>query len=382
MVRVALFILVAGFLAGVPSGRTPQSLVSESRTTRSVLPAADVDIRSRRLLTAYLSSGDDWHRLWSAKELAKRGDRGAVRFIESLLGSGKMLLGMQAAEALGEIGASSAAPALIEALRAELFEVRGGASWALGEMKAQAAVPHLESLLRDPVQDVQIYAAEALLKIRPRHQPARALLEHIFTSPSSDSWIRTLAAGGLRRAGEPAVRSYVERQLVENRRPEVRAAAAESIGLAGEPSAIETLQQRLSEEPVHWVRATVATALGRLQDSRAVSILARTARDASEDPMVRSAAIDAMNILAANASEDLFTDLLADPEDWARLSAARALLRARCCIELAREALGALLEARDPHLQIEAAGTLLDYPPTGHPRESGIASLLERASPP
>lgn len=77
-----------------------------------------------------------------------------------------------AAAALGELGAKSAIPALLEALTDSSESVRVNAIHSLGELHATKALPRLQQMIMDPSADVQVAAKQeiqALQSLQAHH---------------------------------------------------------------------------------------------------------------------------------------------------------------------------------------------------------------------
>ncbi|MEI6423585.1 MAG: HEAT repeat domain-containing protein, partial [Lentisphaerota bacterium] len=141
----------------------------------------------------------------SAEYLEKRGAMTAAlkatRHIIDLK-SGNNAVRIRAAEALGNIGAttSEVIPALINAL--EDKDVRDAAIEALGNIGASAksAVPALIKALADGDSNVRMMSAEALGKIGPSAKSAVPTLIKVLKD--SDSAVREKAADALKKIGE------------------------------------------------------------------------------------------------------------------------------------------------------------------------------------
>ena len=71
----------------------------------------------------------------------------------------------KAAKELGELGNSSAVPALIESLEDGDLEVQGRAAWALGEIGDVAGVAPLINIINGGNEKIQIYARWSIWRI-------------------------------------------------------------------------------------------------------------------------------------------------------------------------------------------------------------------------
>lgn len=71
-----------------------------------------------------------------------------------------------AAAALGELGARSAIPALIDALNDSNEWVRVNAIHSLGDLHATEALPRLRQMIMDPSSDVQVAAKQEVASLQ------------------------------------------------------------------------------------------------------------------------------------------------------------------------------------------------------------------------
>ncbi len=235
------------------------------------------------------------------------------------------------------------------------------------------------SALGDPNATARAAARMALAATAaegsPSAAPARRLL--LDALGSRDEGLRVLAASALGESGsDDAVGPLID--ALDDPSSNVAAAAADALGQLGAPAAVGPLAARIGTEDL-WVRAAVVVALGRLRDARALTALARVARQPGlEVPLIeallqisdpdslpvlqqvsRTAPLDAL--LAAGALLSAFPDTAVPA--WVRAAALEheAELRAR----LSRE--------DDP-----AVARLVGI--AGHPQ--GLEMLVDLAGPP
>lgn len=110
-----------------------------------------------------------------ATVLGLNGDLASVGVLVAAVEQGKRpAIRAAAAEALGEIGAPAAVPALVAALTSDDAEVRVESAEALGKISDVGAVPALTSVLGSGIHEVDRAAAGALLRIGA---PGIAVLE-------------------------------------------------------------------------------------------------------------------------------------------------------------------------------------------------------------
>lgn len=99
-------------------------------------------------LIANLSSSDEILRIHSRESLVKIGKPAVPQLVEALM-RGSHWLRWEAAKTLGEIGDPTAAPALVEALKDEEFDVQWLASAGLIKMKAGGVESLLHALMAE-----------------------------------------------------------------------------------------------------------------------------------------------------------------------------------------------------------------------------------------
>ena len=191
-----------------------------------------------------------------------------------------------AALILGDIGDSTAIPALIKALKDENWRVREAAVKALGKIKNPFALPSLLEALKDEDWLVRWNAAKALGKIG-NSSAIPALLEAL----KDEYWeVREAAVKALGKIKNPfALPSLLEALKDKDRR--VRRAAALALGKIGDSTVIPGLIEALKDKD--WeVRENAVKALGKIADSSTIPRLLEILKD--EDWKVRWAAVKAL----------------------------------------------------------------------------------------
>jgi hypothetical protein len=212
--------------------------------------------------------------------------RGDVEREITHLGARRAWRRATAAYLLGDMAASRAVPALVEALGDRSRDVRSAAARSLGLLMASQAVPRLVECLAAQTVPRGV-AGFALLTIgQATREPLRFLLVH------DDA--------------------------------EVRAAAAELVEFLGSPSDASRLTARLAD-PSAEVRAAAAGALGRIGDETAASALRATLDD--RIPFVRTAAAESLAALDDVDASDALAWMAGTDEHEPALAAARALAR-------------------------------------------------------
>lgn len=191
----------------------------------------------------------------------------------------------RAAQVLGQLGAdaSSAAPALLEALKADDVSLRREAAGALGAISPpESVMPQLREALEDEDVLVRVAAAAALWKIE--------------RSPTT---IVPFLVG-----------------IVKDKRSPGRAAAAAVIGDIGKPAqdALPALRGAAQEKEFHGLRVAAARSLWQVSGmtGEVVDVLIDVIRK-SQDPKTRSAAATALGEIgpAAKSSVPAIVEMIA-----------------------------------------------------------------------
>lgn len=238
-----------------------------------------------------------------------------------------------AATALGKLGDSKGAPALIAAFDDEEHDVTDAITTALSNMSAdiipllapviatgqtwtrgdkgarsamktiahrdfQNAAPALRELLGHSEWRVRLAAKEAIV---PRGAAALRLAVDALSDPRPEA--RVVAAGilgalGMREGVEPLIISLRDEQA------EVRQAAAEALGNLGDARAVDGLIA-LVEDPTDPPRTAAILALGKLRSTEAVKPLTKVMDSTSDDRLLGNLADALRNIADAGAANAL-----------------------------------------------------------------------------
>jgi len=206
-----------------------------------------------------------WVRQYTARALGKIGDPRAVEPLIVALGDEDSNVGIDAANALGEIGVSAVAH-LIVALGNGDRRVRSGAANALGEIGDPRAVEPLIAAMEDEDLWVRQRAVVSLGSISDE----KAVKPLTIALQDEDSNLRGWAAESLGKIGDPrAVEPLIA--AMEDGDSWVRQYTARALGKIGDPRAVEPLIVTLQYDAAHdWV---AAEALGEIGDPRAVSAI-------------------------------------------------------------------------------------------------------------
>jgi HEAT repeat protein len=224
-----------------------------------------------------------------------------LRIVEELLGNqalDKLTLGWYVIDALGLIGDPRAVAPLTRGLAHWDIDFRKAARTALGRIGEPAGRPLLDVLRDAP----SIYVIQALAAIgdpratgpligllrrddvdeyvrghaawalgRLRAVQAFDLLLGVFTDPGETSYVRWMAAGGLRLLGD---RRALEQLVAALASPDggIRAGAATGLGHLGDPRATTPLA-RLLGDAQDEVCMAAAQALAEIGDDRALPAL-------------------------------------------------------------------------------------------------------------
>jgi HEAT repeat protein len=262
---------------------------------------------------------------------------------------------LAAAEALGELGAVEAAPALTRVLmtseewrertlaakalleidefedqfardRARAYYLIEGQYWEGIAELGEAASPALNMALEEYyITEWQIHVIELLGKIKDRNCVDQ-LIELSLPRPKprwsmrgdrlSLAAIKALANIGDTRAVDPLMR------MVRKEKDEIKKQAVWALGELGDERAFNLLASALEyQEP--GVRAAAAGALGKLGNSAARQPLLEAVCD--EQSAVRAAAAESLKQVGEKADGTLLIALLEQDEDVVKTGAARAL---------------------------------------------------------
>lgn len=181
---------------------------------------------SLNYLISFLSNPAVQIQAAAARVLGKTNLTAAPALVDTLKNS-EDLIKINAAHALGQLGAPIAVTALIELLSHPLSALRQEAAWALGQIRSPLAAAPLTNLLRDP-----------------------------------DIGIQTQAITALKNIGMPALAPLA--QQLQNSSSDLRSIAARTLGQMGLEESIPLLAQLLKTETNSYVLLEVINALGEI----------------------------------------------------------------------------------------------------------------------
>lgn len=192
-------------------------------------------------------------------------------------------------------------PGLVEALRHEEPEVRGGAAVALGQLADTAAVEPLIAALADEDRGVRKGAASALGHLGDGHA-----VDPLIAALSDEHYeVRVHAAMALGDLGDARAVEPLTVNLTNDISWDVRAFAARALEALGDARAGEPLIDALGDEEA-MVRGHAAQALRALGDARAVEPLsAALSKETPTDVPISSLGGDTVAQSMARALESL-----------------------------------------------------------------------------
>lgn len=309
VVLLALFATLE--LHAVSEGQEPQEVVSERDKTQEM-----------EQFIAELGSDDVSVRVNAARNLGYLEDARAVPALINAFDDTDADVRRFVTGALDRIGADAVLP-LVSALKSDSWRTRYHAADTLGLLGDERAVDPLIATLSDPNERVRNRAMHSLGDLRdPRAVPAliealddrrnggypalplgrigdiRALDAMVAALGHQDSYVRYLAAEGLRELGDPKTIPHLLHALRDDHQP-VRSVAMRALADFEDASFVDHLLPFLDHED--WrLRRDSARALGRLGKPRSVSALEPLLND--ENEFVRSAAAEALERLGAQAA--------------------------------------------------------------------------------
>jgi HEAT repeat protein len=227
---------------------------------------------------AKLSARDAWRRATAAYVLGDMGARSAAPALVAALADSDGEVRAAAARSLGQLGATEAVWPLVGALWTKSVP-RGTVGQALLAL-GPPAIPHLRVLLGDPEPTVRATATELIGLLADGSEAKR--LVGLLADPAEA--VRERAALALGRLGAAEAFDALERALGDEAAP-VRAAAAEALGLIGNPRAFDSLLA-IADGDVFEPAGAAANALARLDPAR----LELVAREPDAGAHIREAA--------------------------------------------------------------------------------------------
>lgn len=185
-----------------------------------------------------------------------------------------------------------AVPDLCRALNDDEKKVRHAAAEALGEIGDTTAVPNLLKTLHDIDEDVRVNAAEALGKLKD-HIASPSLLE-VLKNTNNGFLFRAKAIIALLNIGNPDAVPSLSECLLNDNDEDIRPFAAYALGEIRNAAALPALITALND-PYGTVRQAAANALGKIRDTSAIPALARTLYDT--DPVVVDRTLGALRLM-------------------------------------------------------------------------------------
>ena len=284
-------------------------------------------------LCELLTTGDEVDRCYAARALGVLGDPAAADDLQQRLRDEDVDVCVDAADALGRIGAQSAIDPLVESLKNDSSgEICAAAVRALGNLGGEKVAQALRKVAHERPEamewdddwdtwwDVQLEAVKALGRFAD--EQAIDILVDVLTDESQqdieNEILRALASIGGRGTDVLIARLQDTGSLPLHRRR-----AARALGGASENNGIPPVLGRALQDEAPEVRAEAATALaaqGAAQYARGLLLMRR---DPAEE--VRKAAIKAVislseqGIADAGLSDEL-TAMLDDPSSGVRAS--------------------------------------------------------------
>ena len=228
-------------------------------------------------------------------------------------------LQMHAMLALAALGEKSlpVAPA-VKAMSSPDADVRAVAARALGELGNPEALPSLRYGLEDDIEwRVNVASAEALLKLG-RNEIVERFTEGASQSDYPEKVVWAIDMRQYKGFGPST--QWILTEATANRYPQVRARAAVALGEMGVEEAEPRLREMLRQHEA-IARISAAYALARLARAKVRMIEEATG---SDDPMVRSRAVEFLAQLDGEKYEDIFRKLLDDSDPETRLAAVLA----------------------------------------------------------
>jgi HEAT repeat protein len=288
--------------------------VSARRASAELL-AASHDDRSIGALISAMRDDDADVRRAAMLGLWRVGRPAFDRLIDSLFDT-DYLVRRGACEALGLMDDGRAVPHLMDALTDSNPDVRSSAAWALGRLRKNVGLKSLIVALRDEWPQVRRESAWALGELKEK----QAVEPLVLALRDIDNTVRNSAAGALAelhdaRAVLPLLDALRDDDVATRRQ------AARGLGLLGDNAACDGLVSALSDLDA-IVRESAARALGRIEDARAVATLVEVLGD--EDVQVRRAATDSL-VQIGKASVKALNAALESENPVIRSAAADAL---------------------------------------------------------
>ncbi|MBM4320945.1 MAG: HEAT repeat domain-containing protein, partial [Deltaproteobacteria bacterium] len=288
----------------------------------------------------------------------------ALPGLEEVLLRGPESCRLPALRTLGRIGGAPTVPILLAVLKLDDPEAGKLAAEQLGALQASEAAPALVALLADERYQPEVALALALLG-----KPALAALTSVLGDETAEPTARRWAACALGRSGLEKALAPLTRQLASDA-TYLRAAAASALGTLGLARATEPLGELLRSDAQWMVRLAAAQALGLLQQKSSVKALQRGLADGYGE--VRRACITALEALGEPPSAELLeASRMIAAEEWARCAALGPPAVEPLLVVLGEREL-------DPRTQHRCAGAAFALGRIGDQR--AVAALIEALS--
>jgi HEAT repeat protein len=242
-----------------------------------------------------------------------------VGYVESEMGalhSRRWWRRLEAAINLGTMQSQIAIPALIDAMRDPVEDVRLAAARALGQLNEPRGLQLLLDVIEEGDRWTGSSIAEAVISMGPAISPT--LINRLKSTTNINARLLYVQLCGLLR-----ITAAVNLLLLLLRNPdkETRASAAQALGQLGDISAVESLIIALNDDS--WeTRAQAAKSLGTLGDKQAIGELRQALSDGNWG--VRHNAANALYLLGEEGIKAL-RETLCSSEGVARTVAAQVL---------------------------------------------------------
>lgn len=268
--------------------------------------AAGQDVFAQSLSIERMIRSLEWSNASEAKaaynQLMAKGDKAVPYLIAALKDPFENTsVRVNCADILGKLKAKEAIPAIAEALNLNnKFRIRYTAAQALGNIGDSSALAALVNSLNDPDPTVRTHAVSAIREIGDKK--GGPPLVSMLGDP--DPSIRLLSAEVLvdfkTKEASPAFIQILQQQWDLG---EIRILAAKGLGEIGGKDSTETLSNSLIRDPNDLVRAECAEALGKLGDRKAVPYLVKALNDE-----YRKVVINSVSSLSAITGKKLAVD--------------------------------------------------------------------------
>jgi HEAT repeat protein len=314
-----------------------------------------------------VQTGDEADRCYAARTLGILKDNTPVSFLIERLKDEDLDVAIDAAEALGNIGAGDAVPALIESLQKDPSgELCAMIATALGKIGDERAIDPLLTIAVERPEDmeweddwdtwwdVQKSAIKSLGKLH-----ADKALKNLVSLLDDESQqdIEPTILNTLIQISEEGEDAVIRRLQSQSSRTMHRRRAAHALAQSSTATATKALGRALTDTEAD-VRAEAAMSLAEKNSAVYISALTLLLRDPSHD--VRQASLRAITSLTRNNHSaevmDAFKDMLSDPSPEVRTTLYSILLSAVQHAPLSDQNFEAVLNCIDDSFAEAAAG--------------------------